>query len=88
MIEHGNPGPYVAPDPFPTSWNRCPCLPSGSSCWALPFKVGVSRVYRVFAERGVHEKAVWIGSGKLGFPESALLAFCLGADMIGGRGKP
>lgn len=49
---------------------------------ALPFKLGFSRVYRIFAERGVHRKVVWIGSGKLGFPENALLAFCLGADLI------
>jgi glutamate synthase domain-containing protein 2 len=39
-------------------------------------------VYRLFAERGVHEQLVWIGSGKLGFPHHALLAFCLGADMV------
>ena len=49
---------------------------------ALPFKLGFSRVYRVFAERGVHQDVVWIGAGKLGFPETALLAFCLGADMV------
>ena len=49
---------------------------------ALPFKVGFSRVYRIFAERGVHRNVVWIGSGKLGFPESALLGFCLGCDLI------
>jgi glutamate synthase domain-containing protein 2 len=49
---------------------------------ALPFKVGFSRVYRVFAERGVHRDLVWIGSGKLGFPETSLLTFCLGADMV------
>jgi len=49
---------------------------------ALPFKVGFSRVFRVFAERGVHRDVVWIGSGKLGFPETSLLTFCLGADMI------
>ena len=49
---------------------------------ALPFKVAFSRVYRIFAERGVHQNVVWIGAGKLGFPERALLAFCLGADMI------
>ncbi len=49
---------------------------------ALPFKVGFSRVYRIFAERGVHHDVVWIGSGKLGFPASGLLAFCLGVDMI------
>lgn len=49
---------------------------------ALPWKVGFSRVYRVFAERDMQEKVVWIASGKLGFPETGLLAFCLGADMI------
>ena len=49
---------------------------------ALPFKLGFSRVYRIFAERDVHRKVVWVGAGKLGFPETALLAFCLGTDMI------
>jgi glutamate synthase domain-containing protein 2 len=49
---------------------------------AFPFKVGFSRVYRIFAERGVHNDVVWIGSGKLGLPETSLLAFCLGADMV------
>jgi glutamate synthase domain-containing protein 2 len=49
---------------------------------ALPFKIGFSRVYRVFAERGMHRDVVWLSSGKLGFPETGLLAFCLGADMI------
>ena len=49
---------------------------------ALPFKVAFSRVYRVFAERGVNQNVVWIGSGKLGFPQTASVAFSLGADMI------
>ena len=39
-------------------------------------------MYRAFAERGVHRDVVWVGAGKLGFPESSLLAFCLGADMV------
>ena len=49
---------------------------------AMPFKVGFSRVQRVFVEHDVHERVVFIGSGKLGFPETALLAFALGCDMI------
>jgi glutamate synthase (ferredoxin) len=49
---------------------------------AMPYKIGFSRVYRIFAERGVHQNVVWVGSGKLGFPETALLSFCLGADMV------
>ena len=49
---------------------------------SLPFKLGFTRVYRIFAEAGLHEKIVFVGSGKLGFPETGLLAFGLGADMI------
>jgi len=49
---------------------------------AMPFKIGFSRVYRIFAQREMHQKVVWVGAGKLGFPENALLAFCLGADLI------
>ncbi|MEZ5144028.1 MAG: FMN-binding glutamate synthase family protein [Acidimicrobiales bacterium] len=49
---------------------------------ALPFKWAFSRVYRAFAERGLHEQVVFIGSGKLGIPENALLAFALGCDQI------
>ena len=36
----------------------------------------------IFVERGVHERVVFIGSGKLGFPEEALFAFALGCDMV------
>ena len=49
---------------------------------ALPFKVGFSRVRYAFADRGLHEQIVFIGSAKLGFPETALLAFTLGCDMV------
>jgi glutamate synthase domain-containing protein 2 len=49
---------------------------------ALPFKVGFTSVYKVMAERGVHDKVVFIGSGKLGFPEQAMLGLALGCDMI------
>jgi glutamate synthase (ferredoxin) len=49
---------------------------------ALPWKLGFSSVYRAFAEEGVHEDVVFIGSGKLGFPETALLALAMGADLL------
>ncbi|MGE3955194.1 MAG: glutamate synthase-related protein [Vicinamibacterales bacterium] len=49
---------------------------------ALPFKVGFSRVQKIFHSVGLHERVVFIGSGKLGFPEAALFAFALGADMV------
>ncbi len=49
---------------------------------ALPFKVAFSRVYRIFAEAGLNERIVFVGSAKLGFPESAIFAFSLGCDML------
>lgn len=49
---------------------------------ALPFKLGFSRVYKEFARVGMHENVVFIGSGKLGFPDMAMFAFGLGVDMV------
>ncbi|HNQ06976.1 MAG TPA: FMN-binding glutamate synthase family protein [Tetrasphaera sp.] len=49
---------------------------------ALPFRVGFARVYSLFAEAGLSDDVVFIGSGKLGLPDNALVAFALGADMV------
>ena len=49
---------------------------------SLPFKLAISRVYRSFAERGMQNGLVFIGSGRLGLPENALVAMALGCDMI------
>jgi glutamate synthase (ferredoxin) len=49
---------------------------------ALPFKLGFSKVYREFIEAGLTDQVVFIGSGKLGFPETALMAIALGCDMV------
>ena len=49
---------------------------------ALPFKLGFSSVYKVFLEAGLNDKVVFSGAGRLGFPQSALLALSLGCDLI------
>ncbi|MFE6399904.1 glutamate synthase-related protein [Streptomyces alboflavus] len=49
---------------------------------SLPFRMGFSRVYSVFAERGLTDDVTFIGSGKLGLPENAVVAFALGVDMV------
>jgi glutamate synthase domain-containing protein 2 len=49
---------------------------------ALPFKVGFSRVQKIFTAHGLHQQIVFVGSGKLGFPEAALFGFALGCDLI------
>ena len=48
----------------------------------LPFFVGFPRVYRRFAEAGLSDEVVFIGSGKLGLPHNAVLAMALGCDLI------
>ena len=49
---------------------------------ALPFKLAFTRVFAIFAREGIADRVAWVGSGRLGFPEEALLAFALGADGI------
>lgn len=49
---------------------------------ALPFKLGFVTVYREFVQAGLTDQVAFIGSGKLGFPEAALLAMALGCDMV------
>ena len=49
---------------------------------ALPYKLGFTRVYRIFQEAGLADDIVWIGSGKLGFADRAIVAIALGADLI------
>ena len=49
---------------------------------ALPFKLAFARVYEAFAHHGLNERLTFIGSGKLGLPDTALFAFALGADMV------
>jgi glutamate synthase (ferredoxin) len=50
---------------------------------SLPFKVGFQRVYATFQRAGVASDVVWIGSGKLGLPDRAVVAFAMGCDLIG-----
>ncbi|MCW2840395.1 MAG: FMN-binding glutamate synthase family protein [Aeromicrobium sp.] len=49
---------------------------------ALPFRLGFARVYGTFAAAGLTDDVTFIGSGKLGLPDNAIVAFALGADMI------
>jgi glutamate synthase domain-containing protein 2 len=39
-------------------------------------------VYKIFAEAGLHERVVFVGCGKLGLPDNAVVAFALGADLV------
>jgi glutamate synthase domain-containing protein 2 len=49
---------------------------------ALPFKLGFASIYPLFVRAGLAEDVVFIGAGRLGFPDEALVALALGCDMI------
>lgn len=49
---------------------------------SLPFKLGFVRVYHEFLKAGIQDNLIFIGAGKLGFPDSATIALALGCDMI------
>ena len=50
---------------------------------SLPFQLGFAQVYRIFADRDLHDQVAFIGGGKLGLPDNAVIAFALGCDMVG-----
>jgi glutamate synthase domain-containing protein 2 len=49
---------------------------------SLPFQLGFARVYSMFARKGLQESVVFIGAGKLGLPDNAIVGFALGCDMV------
>lgn len=49
---------------------------------SLPFNFAFTKIYKIFQQYGLTERIVFIGSGRLGFPEKALMAFAMGCDLI------
>ncbi|MFT7248900.1 MAG: glutamate synthase domain-containing protein 2 [Arcticibacterium sp.] len=56
--------------------------PSFADHVALPWVYGFSSVYKVFQSAGLTHRITFIGSGKLGLPDSSIMAFAMGADII------
>jgi glutamate synthase domain-containing protein 2 len=56
--------------------------PSFADHVSLPWVYGFSDLYKMFQQKGLSERIVFIGSGKLGFPAKAAMAFAMGADCI------
>jgi glutamate synthase domain-containing protein 2 len=53
-----------------------------SDAVAYPFRVAFSEVYRRFAAAGLTDDVTFVGGGKLGLPENAVVAFALGVDIV------
>jgi len=56
--------------------------PSFADHVSLPWVYGFSDLYKLFQSKGLSERIVFIGSGKLGFPAKAAMAFAMGVDCI------
>jgi glutamate synthase domain-containing protein 2 len=56
--------------------------PSFADHVSLPWVYGFSDLYKLFKDHNLTDRIVFIGSGKLGFPAKAAMAFAMGADCI------
>lgn len=56
--------------------------PSFADHVSLPWVYGFTDLYKLFKDKGITDRIVFIGSGKLGFPAKAAMAFAMGADCI------
>lgn len=56
--------------------------PSFADHVSLPWVYGFGDLYKLFQRKGLEKQVVFIGSGKLGFPGKAAMAFSMGVDVI------
>ncbi len=56
--------------------------PSFADHVSLPWVYGFADIYKLFKSKGLCDRIVFIGSGKLGFPAKAAMAFAMGVDCI------
>lgn len=80
MIETGKGPDFITIDGGESGTGAAP--PSFADHVSLPWVYGFSDLYKVFKKRNLTDRIVFIGSGKLGFPAKAAMAFAMGADCI------
>lgn len=56
--------------------------PSFADHVSLPWLFGFAEIYKIFKKHDMCDQIVFIGSGKLGFPARAAMAFSMGADLV------
>lgn len=80
MIKTGKGPDFITVDGGEGGTGAAP--PSFADHVSLPWVYGFSDLYKLFQKKGLSERIVFIGSGKLGFPAKAAMAFAMGADCI------
>ncbi len=80
MLETGRGPDFIAVDGGEGGTGAAP--PSFADHVSLPWVYGFSSLYQVFKNRNLTDRIVFVGSGKLGFPAKAAMAFAMGVDCI------
>jgi glutamate synthase domain-containing protein 2 len=80
MLETGHGPDFIQIDGGEGGTGAAP--PAFADHVSLPFVYGFSEVYKIFAKKGLTDRVVFIGSGKLGLPAKAMMAFAMGCDMV------
>ncbi len=81
LMKKSNTGPdFIAVDGGEGGTGAAP--PSFADHVSLPWVYGFASLYKIFKDRNLTERIVFIGSGKLGFPAKAAMAFSMGVDCI------
>ncbi len=80
MVKTGKGPDFISVDGGEGGTGAAP--PSFADHVSLPWVYGFSSLYKVFQKRNLTTRIVFIGSGKLGFPAKAAMAFAMGVDCI------
>ncbi|WP_203258279.1 FMN-binding glutamate synthase family protein [Hyunsoonleella ulvae] len=80
MVETGKGPDFITIDGGEGGTGAAP--PSFADHVSLPWVYGFADIYKLFKSKGLTERIVFIGSGKLGFPAKAAMAFAMGVDCI------
>ncbi len=80
MVETGKGPDFITVDGGEGGTGAAP--PSFADHVSLPWVYGFSSLYKLFLGKNLTDRIVFIGSGKLGFPAKAAMAFALGTDCI------
>ncbi len=81
LMKKTNRGPdFIAIDGGEGGTGAAP--PSFADHVSLPWIYGFTAIYKIFQKHNLTDRIVFIGSGKLGFPAKAAMAFAMGADCI------
>ncbi len=80
MVSSGRGPDFIAIDGGEGGTGAAP--PDFADHVALPFFYAFKTIYHLFQQKGLCERVVFIGSGKLGMPAQVIKAMAMGADLI------